>query len=588
MSGFGHGFGGNVTGNTPGFQPGSAGAATSLVELSISGKNLRDMDVFSKSDPMCVVYVQPFGAAANQWQELVRTECIQNTLNPKFTRKVQISYCFEQQQCLKFEMYDIDTASHNLRDHDFIGRATCTLGQIVTAGGGGAGGGGITLTLSNPDYNGNCGKIVVSAEELSMCKDELELQFMAKKLDRKDWFGSSDPFLQISRSNECPGEFTVVHRTEHINNNCNPVWKQFLIPIRSLCNGDLDRNLKFECFDHNKNGNHSYIGEFSTTARQLLDGPGPSNIHPCINIEKRNKKKSYKNSGHIHLMHSKMQQAFSFLDYVRGGTELACTISIDFTASNGNPQSQDSLHYINPRGMNPYESAIDSVGRIIEDYDSDKLFPVIGFGARLPPDGRVSHEFYVNGHPSNPYCERISGVLAAYRSCISKIQLYGPTNFAPTINHVANVAKNFVDGSQYFILLIVTDGIITDMEQTKSAIVDAALLPISIIIVGVGGADFDAMEELDGDTVRVTDQRGRIATRDIVQFVPMRNFLGIGGPNSQGAGVYLAKEVLAEIPEQFVGFMKSRKIIPKIPKPTLMTQNSVLPPDPESAINLGF
>merc|ERR1712018_965277 len=88
---------------------------------------------------------------------------------------------------------------------------------IVTSGGGGAGGGGIVLTLSNPDYNGNCGQIIVAAEELSMCKDELELQFMAKKLDRKDWFGSSDPFLQISRANERPGEFTVVHRTEHLN-----------------------------------------------------------------------------------------------------------------------------------------------------------------------------------------------------------------------------------------------------------------------------------------------------------------------------------------------------------------------------------
>jgi len=586
MSGYGHGFVEGSSSGITGFQPGSAGAATSLVELSIKGKNLRDMDVFSKSDPMCVVFVQPFGVT-NQWQEILRTECIQNTLNPEFTRKVQISYCFEQQQNLKFEMYDIDSPSNNLGDHDFIGRATCTLGQIVTSGGGGAGGSGIVLTLSNPDWNGNSGQVIVSAEELSMCKDELELQFMAKKLDRKDWFGSSDPFLQISRANERPGEFTVVHRTEHINRNCNPVWKPFVIPIRALCNGDLDRNLKFEVFDHNNNGNHSYIGEFSTTARQLTEGPGPSNIMPCINIKKKNSKRSYKNSGHVHLMSSKLQKAFSFLDYVRGGTELACTISIDFTASNGNPQSPDSLHYINPRGMNPYESAIDSVGKIIEDYDSDKLFPVLGFGARLPPDGRVSHEFYVNGHASNPYCERISGVLSAYRSCISKIQLFGPTNFAPTINHVANVARNFIDGSQYFILLIVTDGIITDMEQTKSAIVDAALLPISIIIVGVGGADFDAMEELDGDTVRVTDQRGRVASRDIVQFVPMRNFLGLGGPNSQGAGVYLAKEVLAEIPEQFVGFMKSRKIIPKNPHHTLETQSS-LPPDPESAINLGF
>ena len=62
----------------------------------------------------------------------------------------------------------------------------------------------------------------------------------------------------------------------------------------------------------------------------------------------------------------------------------------------------------------------------------------------------------------------ISGVLGAYRACIQRIQLYGPTNFAPTVNHVANIARSFTDGSQYFILLIVTDGIITDMPQTKS------------------------------------------------------------------------------------------------------------------------
>lgn len=238
--------------------------------------------------------------------------------------------------------------------------------------------------------------------------------------------------------------------------------------------------------------------------------------------------------------------------------------------------------------MNQYEIAIQAVGRVIEDYDSDKLFPVIGFGARLPPDGRVSHEFYVNGHPSNPYCERMSGVLSAYKSCISRIQLYGPTNFAPTINHVSNIARNYMDGSQYFILLIITDGIITDMAQTKTAIVDAAVLPMSIIIVGVGGADFDAMEELDGDTVRVTDPRGREASRDIVQFVPMRNFLGTGNTtNIQRVGLNLAKEVLAEIPEQFLSFMKNNKIIPKTASQS-NGQSNILPPDPEAAINVNF
>jgi len=48
MSGYGHGFIEGSGAGTTGFQPGSAGAATSLVELSIKGKNLRDMDVFFK------------------------------------------------------------------------------------------------------------------------------------------------------------------------------------------------------------------------------------------------------------------------------------------------------------------------------------------------------------------------------------------------------------------------------------------------------------------------------------------------------------------------------------------------------------
>jgi hypothetical protein len=46
------------------------------------------------------------------------------------------------------------------------------------------------------------------------------------------------------------------------------------------------------------------------------------------------------------------------------------------------------------------------------------------------------------------------------------VQLYGPTNFAPVINHVASIAKNRRDGSGYFILLILTDGVITDMPET--------------------------------------------------------------------------------------------------------------------------
>lgn len=73
-------------------------------------------------------------------------------------------------------------------------------------------------------------------------------------------------------------------------------------------------------------------------------------------------------------------------------------------------------------------------------------------------------------------------------------------------------------------LLIITDGVITDMDQTRTAIVEASRLPMSIIIVGVGGADFSAMEFLDSDDKLLSSPRGDVASRDIVQFVPFRDF----------------------------------------------------------------
>lgn len=72
---------------------------------------------------------------------------------------------------------------------------------------------------------------------------------------------------------------------------------------------------------------------------------------------------------------------------------------------------------------------------------------------------------------------------------------------------------------------------ITDLDQTRTAIVNASKLPMSIIIVGVGGADFGAMEFLDGDDGVLRSSAGEPAVRDIVQFVPFRKFLNVSNLN---------------------------------------------------------
>lgn len=72
-----------------------------------------------------------------------------------------------------------------------------------------------------------------------------------------------------------------------------------------------------------------------------------------------------------------------------------------------------------------------------------------------------------------------------------------------------------------------TDGVLSDMDEVRNAIVAASSLPFSLIIVGVGDCDFSDMNTLDGDDGVLKSTRGQPAVRDIVQFVPFRQFRNV-------------------------------------------------------------
>uniref|UniRef100_A0A8C8EYR3 Copine-3 n=1 Tax=Oncorhynchus tshawytscha TaxID=74940 RepID=A0A8C8EYR3_ONCTS len=481
------------------------------VELTVSCENLLDKDIGSKSDPLCVLLMNTTGS---QWYEVGRTEKVQNCLAPKFAKKFIIDYYFEIVQKLKFGIYDIDNKTVDLSDDDFLGELECTLGQVVSSRKHTR-----PLVLKNNRPAGR-GTITIIAEEI---KDNRVVNFEAeaRKLDNKDFFGKSDPYLEFYKQTETGWQ--LAHRTEVVKNNLNPTWKPFRIPLQSLCGGDMNKHIKMEC------KGYSACVSLCGSSHPCSSVP-PQAEFECINSKKQQKKKGYKNSGVVSVKLCQVVKEYTFLDYIMGGCQINFTVGIDFTGSNGDPKSPQSLHYISPQGVNEYLSAIWSVGMVIQDYDSDKMFPAFGFGAQIPPTWQVSHEFPLNFNPANPFCAGIEGVVEAYRVCLPQVKLYGPTNFSPIINHVARFAMQATQqktASQYFVLLIITDGVITDLDQTRSAIVNASRLPMSIIIIGVGGADFTAMEFLDGDDGRLKAPTGETAARDIVQFVPFRQFQNV-------------------------------------------------------------
>lgn len=548
--------GSNAQPFSPSFQGGvSAGRPmakpTSQVMLSLACRNLINKDVLSKSDPMVVVSIERRSGKSSSYVEIGRTEVVKNNLNPDFAKCVKVDYYFEEQQKLKFDVYDSDSSSEKLAEHDFLGRTVCSLGSIM-----GESCGRFERDLESQHGKSGVGKIIIAAEEMSQCKDIALMEIHGKKLDKKDFFGLSDPFLVFYRCNE-DNSYTAVHKTEVVKNTLNPSWKAFKVPLVMLCNGDYARTIKIECYDWDSDGSHDLIGEMFIDINQLKADPHYSS--ELINPKKKSKKKGYKNSGHLQFVNFSIEIIPSFLDYIMSGTELCFTVAIDFTASNGDPSLQTSLHFNNPYEPNDYIKALTSVGKICQDYDSDKWFPALGFGAEIPPNYQVSHQFALNG-TDNPNCLMVDGIVQAYLAAVKNVRLYGPTNFAPIINQTALIAsqeERSMPGKKYLILLILTDGVISDLDQTKRAIVEASYLPVSIIIVGIGPAKFDAMEELDADNEPL-QWRGRPAARDIVQFVPFRDFCQHGVISGES----LARAVLAEVPDQFVSYMIKHKIKP--------------------------
>lgn len=210
--------------------------------------------------------------------------------------------------------------------------------------------------------------------------------------------------------------------------------------------------------------------------------------------------------------------------------------------------------------------ALYEVGNILLNYATDKKVPMIGFGAVIDPKlkGRtsepaeirknyVNHCFHMNFQP-NPEVFGMDGMLAAYNTSISQVEMLGPTYFGPFLKDMIlhmQARSTYGIRAPYTIELILTDGEIMDMNDTIEYLVEASFFPVSIVIVGIGNDSFKNMKFLDSDGGLLTSRKsGKKAARDLVQFVPFREF--------QGDAKRLASAVLAEIPKQFLEYKKQR------------------------------
>jgi hypothetical protein len=338
----------------------------------------------------------------------------------------------------------------------------------------------------------------------------------------------------ISTVGESGKEYFMIYKSgvEAVGFIKNAVTKfeKVSLPSIFLCKGDFDLPIliEFHSFE-----NQVKIGEILTTMNDLLNKDNKHVLKGAENL--------------VVNIDSNLFKEYTFLDYLKGGMQINLTIGIDFTHKNGKPSDPKSLHYISKKTFNQYERAIRYCGDVLAHYDYDQLFPVYGYGA-ITGAMWASHCFPLNFNKNNHSIKSIDGVLECYRKALKNIKLSGPTYFTPLLKQFMENMKKEDNPMAYQILMILTNGEINDMDDTIDALVEASYMPVSVIIVGIGDRDFGNMDILDADDNPLFDRRGRKAARDLVQFVPLREF--------ENDGKQLASQVLEEIPEQVVEYYK--------------------------------
>ena len=378
-------------------------------------------------------------------------------------------------------------------------------------------------TLVKPIPQGAGENLIISAEKIQQGEDLLFLEFDIKSSTPVNWSEAKNKLVFKLNTGANP-----VYKSECLNNAGK--FMPVKIPTGLLANNGMTF-IFYDC-------KNKAVSTVTTNIQELI-----SQKQIIINMSKKR----------IFTITSlsRVTRNYTFVDYLKAGVQIGLSIAIDFTGSNGNCNDPRSLHFIGGNEPNQYERAIYACGNIVAYYDYDQLFPCYGFGANI--NGAPTPIFNLS-LTSDPNVHLIPNIIQEYHKALTIVKLWGPTNFGPILKTTNSIIKAENDKLKYHILMILTDGMIDDIDNTINELVNSSFLPLSVIIIGIGNANFDAMNVLDADENPLISSGGVRAARDLVQFVPFLRY--------ESCPERLAQEVLAEIPNQILEYYELNHLDP--------------------------
>ena len=146
---------------------------SSKIQMFISCRNLKNLDIIGKSDPYCEVFLK--NDDRTEWEMVGKTDTVINSLNPDFSKPITINYYFEKAQQIRFEIYDLDPSRSEMQ-----GALTTKVSHLL-----GARNQTFVGDLENKGKNGKFGKIIVKADTVKDSNLEVDMTIQAVDLPSK-------------------------------------------------------------------------------------------------------------------------------------------------------------------------------------------------------------------------------------------------------------------------------------------------------------------------------------------------------------------------------------------------------------------
>jgi hypothetical protein len=194
-------------------------------------------------------------------------------------------------------------------------------------------------------------------------------------------------------------------------------------------------------------------------------------------------------------------------------------IAVDCSLGNLTFDSLKCMHHFDKIRPNYYIEALRAIESKIAPFYSRML--AYGFGAKIiPKKTKLSSCFSLNKNIFDPTVKNQEELVYAYIKTIKSVELCLPVNYSEIIRtakelaqtELRNLKKSYANGqhyfptlSNYYVLYILTAGVLDDPEEAFNECLSIPDLPLSIVFVKIGNQQMKDVDDL-GDLKKRLEQ----------------------------------------------------------------------------------